>query len=234
MREARAEEVIGINSRAELAVAEAVMQTDLRAAAMAGGATLVDPTTVWLSSDTRLGRDVVIHPNVVIAPGCTIGEGVEILSFSHLEGATVAAGARIGPFARLRPGARLESGARVGNFVEIKNTTLGEGAKANHLSYLGDSEVGEGANVGAGTITCNYDGYAKHRTVIGANAFIGSNTALVAPVTVGAGAVVGAGATITEDVPDDALALERAGQKTIDGGGLRYRQARGKAKKKGA
>ncbi len=222
--EADPDEVMGVNSRADLAAAEAVMQTRLRARVMAGGATLVDPTTVWLSADTVLGRDVTVQPNVYFGPGVVIGDGVEIRAFSHLEGATVATGAQVGPFARLRPGAVLGAGARVGNFVEVKNATLGAGAKASHLSYLGDAEIGAEANIGAGTITCNYDGLAKHRTEIGAGVFIGSNTALVAPVTLGAGAIVGAGSTITRDVPADAVAVARGEQKNREGAAARLRE----------
>ena len=176
------EELVGINTRADLAEAEALMQQRLRRAAMAAGATLVAPETVFLSADTRLGRDVVVEPNVVFGPGVEVGEGARIRSFCHLEGAAVGAGAIVGPFARLRPGAVLEADVHVGNFVEIKEARLGAGAKANHLSYIGDSTIGAGANIGAGTITCNYDGVNKHRTTIGEGAFIGSNTALVAPV----------------------------------------------------
>ncbi|HTV46763.1 MAG TPA: bifunctional UDP-N-acetylglucosamine diphosphorylase/glucosamine-1-phosphate N-acetyltransferase GlmU [Stellaceae bacterium] len=205
-------ELIGVNSRAELAAAEAMMQDRLRCAAMAGGATLVAPQTVFFGADTKLGRDVVIEPNVTFGPGVAIGDGALIRSFSHLEGAVVGPGAIVGPFARLRPGAVLETGVHVGNFVEIKEATLGAGAKANHLSYIGDSTVGGGANIGAGTITCNYDGVNKHRTTIGAGAFIGSNTALVAPVTVGDGAIVAAGSVVTRDVPADALTLGRGQQ----------------------
>jgi bifunctional UDP-N-acetylglucosamine pyrophosphorylase/glucosamine-1-phosphate N-acetyltransferase len=221
--EADPEEVMGVNSRAELAVAEAVMQTRLRARAMAEGVTLVDPTTVFLSADTRLGRDVVMQPHVFIGPGVTIGDGVEIRAFSHLEGARLEAGSVVGPFARLRPGSVLGPGARVGNFVEVKNASLGARAKANHLAYLGDAEIGAEANIGAGTITCNYDGLAKHRTEIGEGAFIGSNTALVAPVTVGAGAIVGAGSTITRDVAEDAVATARAEQTERAGAASRLR-----------
>src|SRR5438270_666959 len=207
-----AEEVGGVNTRAELAEAEAVVQQRLRGRAMEGGATLIAPETVFLSADTRLGRDVVVEPNVVFGPGVSVADKVRIRSFSHLEGATIASGAIIGPFARLRPGAVLEAEVHVGNFVEIKETRLGAGAKANHLSYLGDSEVGAGTNIGAGTITCNYDGFNKHRTVIGRDAFIGSNTALVAPVTVGDGAYVATGSVVTSDVPAGALTIARARQ----------------------
>ncbi len=228
--EADPDEVMGVNSRAELAVAEALMQLRLRARVMAGGATLVDPTTVWLSADTVIGRDVTIQPNVYFGPGVVIGDGVEIRAFSHLEGATVAAGARVGPFARLRPGAVLGAGVRVGNFVEVKNATLGAGTKADHLTYLGDAEVGAETSIGAGTITCNYDGLAKHRTEIGAGVFIGSNTALVAPVTVGAGAIVGAGSTITRDIAAGAVSVARGAQKDREGGAARLREAQRKRK----
>lgn len=210
--EAPEEDVLGVDSRAVQAEAERILQGRLRRAAMDNGATLIDPETVFLAADTTIGRDVTIGPGVVVGPGVTIEDGVEILSFSHLEGATVRRGARVGPFARLRPGADVGPDAHVGNFVELKNTVLGPGAKANHLTYLGDAAVGAKANVGAGTITCNYDGFDKHRTVIGAGAFVGSNTSLVAPVTLGDGAMTGAGTVVTQDVPADALALSRAPQ----------------------
>jgi bifunctional UDP-N-acetylglucosamine pyrophosphorylase/glucosamine-1-phosphate N-acetyltransferase len=224
--ECPAEEVLGVNSRADLALVEGMMQQRLRRRAMAAGATLVDPATVWLSADTRLGRDVTVQPSVFFGPGVTVGDRVEIRSFCHLEGAEVGDDVVLGPFARLRPGARLGRAAHVGNFVEIKNSELGEGAKANHLTYLGDATVGAAANVGAGTITCNYDGFLKHRTTIGAGAFIGSNTALVAPVSVGDGALVAAGSTITEDVPADALAVERSVQQNREGAASRFRAGR--------
>ena len=233
VREAPEEQIMGINSKAELAAAEAVMQDRLRARAMDAGVTLVDPASVWLSADTRLAADVVVEPNVVFGPAVTVGEGAAIRAFSHLEGAEVSAGAVIGPYARLRPGSRIGRGARVGNFVETKNAVLGEGAKANHLTYLGDSSVGAGANVGAGTITCNYDGFGKHRTEIGAGAFIGSNTALVAPVTVGEGAIVGAGSTVTKDVPDQAVRINRAPQTTKEGAAARFRERRKDTSKAG-
>jgi bifunctional UDP-N-acetylglucosamine pyrophosphorylase/glucosamine-1-phosphate N-acetyltransferase len=207
-----ATELIGINTRAELAEAEALMQSRLRRAAMDAGVTLVAPETVFLSADTRLGRDVVVEPNVTFGPGVTVEEGARIRSFSHLEGAAVGAGAIVGPFARLRPGAVLEEEVHVGNFVEVKAARLGAGVKANHLSYIGDSEVGSRTNIGAGTITCNYDGFNKFRTIIGEDAFIGSNTALVAPVSVGAGAIVAAGSVITHDVPAGALSIARGQQ----------------------
>jgi bifunctional UDP-N-acetylglucosamine pyrophosphorylase / glucosamine-1-phosphate N-acetyltransferase len=210
--EAPAEELAGINSRAELAAAESVMQGWLRAAAMEAGVTMTDPDSVFLCADTELAPDVVLEPNVVFGPGVSIGRGTEIRAFSRLEGCTVGEDCVIGPFARIRPGTMLGRGAHVGNFVELKAATLGAGVKANHLSYLGDVEVGDGANIGAGTITCNYDGYAKHRTTIGAGAFIGSDTALVAPVRVGDGAITAAGSVITEDVTADSLAIARGRQ----------------------
>jgi bifunctional UDP-N-acetylglucosamine pyrophosphorylase/glucosamine-1-phosphate N-acetyltransferase len=225
--EAPESELRGINSRAELALAEADVQAALRAAAMERGATLTAPETVFFTHDTETGRDVLIHPNVVFGPGVTLRDGVEVKSFSHLEGCVVEPGAVIGPFARLRPATHVEAGAHVGNFVELKATRLGRGAKANHLSYLGDASVGAGANIGAGTITCNYDGVAKHRTEIGEGAFIGSDTALVAPVRVGAGAITAAGSVITEDVPEDALAIGRARQGVKPGRGMRTRKGAG-------
>ena len=207
------EEAMGINSRTQLADAEKVIQSRLRAQAMDGGATLIDPESVYFSLDTQIGRDVTIHPQVVFGAGVTVADDVEIRSFSHIEGATIAKGAVIGPFARLRAGTQVGEMAHVGNFVELKQTKLGKGAKANHLSYIGDADVGDAANIGAGTITCNYDGVAnKYKTTIGAGASIGSNTSLVAPVSVGEGASVGAGSVITDDVEDDAMALARARQ----------------------
>jgi bifunctional UDP-N-acetylglucosamine pyrophosphorylase/glucosamine-1-phosphate N-acetyltransferase len=212
MIELPAAELVGVNTRAELAEAEAMMQARLRRAAMAAGATLVAPDTVFLSADTVLGRDVIVEPNVVFGPGVTVGSGACIRSFSHLEGAEIGADCSIGPYARLRPGSIIEGEVHIGNFVEVKAARLGRGAKANHLSYLGDSEIGAGTNIGAGTITCNYDGVNKHRTVIGKGAFIGSNAALVAPVTVGDGAIVAAGTVVTRDVPADALSVGRGRQ----------------------
>ncbi|MDQ7079084.1 MAG: bifunctional UDP-N-acetylglucosamine diphosphorylase/glucosamine-1-phosphate N-acetyltransferase GlmU [Paracoccaceae bacterium] len=210
-------ETMGINSRAELAAAEAAFQARARAELLAAGVTMTAPETVFLAHDTVIGRDVVIGPNVVFGPGVTVETGAEIRAFCHLEGCHISQGAIIGPFARLRPGAEIGNDAHVGNFVEIKNAILGEGAKANHLSYIGDADVGDGANIGAGTITCNYDGVMKHRTRIGRHAFIGSNTALVAPISVGDEAVTGSGSVITRDVPDGALALERSQQVTREG-----------------
>ena len=221
--EAPEEELRGINSRAELAQAEAAVQHRLRLRAMENGATLLAPDTVFLCADTVLGPDVTVHQNVVFGPGVTVGAGSEIRPFSHLEGVVVGRNALIGPYARLRPGTVVEDAAHVGNFVELKSTRLGRGAKANHLAYLGDSEIGDGSNIGAGTITCNYDGISKHRTAIGANAFIGSNATLVAPVSLGDGAFVAAGSTITDEVPADALAFGRARQDTKPGRGATLR-----------
>ncbi len=211
------DEVLGVNSRNQLAGVEAIMQQHLRAAAMADGVTMHAPETVHLCHDTKLGRDVVIEPNVVFGPNVSVGNGVAILGFSHIEGATIADGVTVGPFARLRPGADLRDGTKVGNFVEVKNATIETGAKVNHLAYIGDARVGAGANVGAGTITCNYDGAAKHFTDIGAGAFIGSNSALVAPVSIGDGAYVGSGSVISHDVSAGALAVTRAKQVEKDG-----------------
>ncbi len=210
-------EVAGINSRAELAAVEAGWQQARGAEAMAAGATLIAPETVWFAWDTQIGRDVLVEPNVFFGPGVRIADGATIRAFSHLEGAVVGAGAEVGPFARLRPGAVLGEKSKVGNFVEVKKTTMGAGAKANHLTYLGDAEVGAGANVGAGTITCNYDGFFKYKTEIGAGAFVGSNSALVAPVTIGPGAIVAAGSVITADVAPDALAVARGKQEAKPG-----------------
>jgi len=224
-------EVSGVNSRAELAALEAVWQRHARAGTMAAGVTLIAPETVWFAYDTDIGRDSIVEPNVVFGPGVTTGEGVLIRAFSHIEGATIAAGARIGPFARLRPGADIGEDARIGNFVEVKKTRLGKGAKANHLAYLGDAEIGAGANIGAGTITCNYDGFFKYPTIVGEGAFIGSNTALVAPVVVGAGALVAAGSVITRDVAADAVALARGEQVEKPGRAASFR-ARMQARKK--
>lgn len=221
--EGEEEELLGVNSREDLAVAEAVVQDALRERAMENGATLVEPATVWFHHDTVLGQDVVVQPNVVFGPGVTVGDNVEIKAFSHLEGAQVASGAIIGPYARLRPGAQIGEDAHVGNFVEIKNSEIGAGAKANHLTYIGDASVGAGSNIGAGTITCNYDGFAKYRTNIGAGVFIGSNSALVAPVTIGDGAIVAAGSTISRDVAPDSLSIERAAQEDKPGWAAKFR-----------
>ncbi|MGB8621581.1 MAG: bifunctional UDP-N-acetylglucosamine diphosphorylase/glucosamine-1-phosphate N-acetyltransferase GlmU, partial [Paracoccaceae bacterium] len=205
-------ETLGVNTRAELAAAERVFQERARAAALEDGVTLIAPETVFFAHDTVLGRDAVVEPNVVFGPGVTVETGARIRSFSHLEGCHVSRGGVVGPFARLRPGAELAEDVHVGNFVEIKNATLDEGAKVNHLSYIGDASVGAGTNIGAGTVTCNYDGVFKHRTEIGAGAFIGSDTMLVAPVTLGDGAMTGSGSVITSNVPEGALAIARARQ----------------------
>ncbi len=217
-------EVAGVNSRGELAAVEAAWQATRRAAAMADGVTLIAPDTVWFAHDTLLGRDVTIEPNVVFGPGVRVADGAVIHAFSHVEGAVIGEKADVGPFARLRPGADLGAGSRVGNFVEVKKATIGVGAKVNHLSYIGDAEIGARANIGAGTITCNYDGYFKYRTVVGENAFIGSNSALVAPVTVGSGAIVAAGSVLTRDVDADALALVRPPQVDKPGWAARFRE----------
>jgi bifunctional UDP-N-acetylglucosamine pyrophosphorylase/glucosamine-1-phosphate N-acetyltransferase len=231
MVEGEASEFAGINSRADLAACESVLQGRLRAAALNGGATMADPQTVYLSADTRIGHDVTFEPNVVIGPGVVIGNDVTIRAFSHIEGATIAPGAIVGPFARLRPGADIGKDVHIGNFVEIKNASIEPGAKANHLSYIGDARVGAGANIGAGTITCNYDGFDKHHTDIGAGAFIGSNTALVAPVKVGDGAITGAGSVITRDVKKNALALTRPEWVEIADWAVRFRDRLTKRKK---
>ncbi|MGE4430151.1 MAG: bifunctional UDP-N-acetylglucosamine diphosphorylase/glucosamine-1-phosphate N-acetyltransferase GlmU [Sphingobium sp.] len=223
--ETEAEEVAGVNSRVELAEVEALWQNRRRAEAMRDGVTLIAPETVFFSHDTQLARDVVVEPHVVFGPGVVVEDGAVIHSFSHIEGAIIRNSSEIGPYARLRPGADIGVKAKVGNFVEIKKATLGEGAKANHLSYIGDATIGAGANIGAGTITCNYDGFFKYRTEIGAGAFIGSNSALVAPVKVGAGAIVGAGSVLTSNVSDDALALVRPPQTEKAGWARRFRTA---------
>ena len=217
-------EFIGVDTRVDLADAELILQKRLRQRALENGATLIDPNSIYLSFDTKIGSDVVIEPFVVIAPGVTIDDNATIRAYSHLEGAHVSSGAVIGPFARLRPGTDIGEGAKIGNFVEVKNAIFETGSKANHLSYVGDARVGEKANIGAGTITCNYDGYNKSFTNIGAGAFIGSNTALIAPIKVGKGAIVGAGSTISKAVPDDALTVTRAPQKTTDRFAIKYRK----------
>lgn len=224
------EETLGINTRTELAAAEAAFQVRARARALESGVTLSDQNTVWFSLDTAIGRDAVIGQNVVFGPGVTIESGAEILPFSHLEGCHVSSGATVGPFARLRPGAELGGDVHVGNFVEIKNSVLDEGVKVGHLTYLGDAQIGEHTNIGAGTVTCNYDGVMKHRTEIGANAFIGSATMLVAPVRVGAQAVTGSGSVITQNIEDGALAIARARQENKPGLGIRLMQALRKKK----
>jgi bifunctional UDP-N-acetylglucosamine pyrophosphorylase / glucosamine-1-phosphate N-acetyltransferase len=230
--EVEEDDVRGINTKKELAEAEAVAQQRLRKAALDAGVTLVAPETVFLSADTKFGKDVVVEPYVVFGEKVSVDDGAVIHSFSHLVGAQVGKGASIGPFARLRPGTRLAENVHIGNFVELKEATVGAGAKANHLSYVGDSSVGAGANIGAGTITCNYDGNAKHRTEIGKDAFIGSNSALVAPVQIGDGAYVGSGSVITGNVPADALALGRARQVIKEGWATRLRALKSIGKRK--
>jgi bifunctional UDP-N-acetylglucosamine pyrophosphorylase/glucosamine-1-phosphate N-acetyltransferase len=229
--EAEAWEVAGINSRAELAAVDDSWQARRRSDAMAAGVSLRAPQTVWFSWDTELGRDVTVEPNVVFGPGVRVADGATIHAFSHLEGATVGEGCDVGPYARLRPGTVLGKGAKIGNFVETKKAVLGEGAKANHLTYLGDAEIGAKANIGAGTITCNYDGFLKYKTVIGEGAFIGSNSALVAPLTIGAGAIVGAGGVVTRNVDQDALALIRPDQQSLPGWAKRFRTKMAERKK---
>ncbi|MEE2567285.1 bifunctional UDP-N-acetylglucosamine diphosphorylase/glucosamine-1-phosphate N-acetyltransferase GlmU [Hyphobacterium marinum] len=223
-------EVMGVNARADLAEATRVWQVRRRIEAMRDGASLQAPETVHFSYDTKLGRDIVIEPNVVFGPGVTVEDGAVIKAFSHLEGCVIRTGAQVGPYARLRPGADIGPDARIGNFVEVKKSRFGAGAKASHLSYIGDADVGAKANIGAGTITCNYDGFGKHQTVIGEGAFIGSNSSLVAPVTIGNGAYTGSGGVVTDNVPDDALALGRAKQVNKDGWATRFRAAMTKRK----
>jgi len=230
--EAEEDDVRGINTKAQLAEAEAVLQQRLRTAALDAGVTMQAPETVFLAADTKLGADVTIEPYVVFGPGVTVEDGAVIHAFSHLAGAHVGKNVSVGPYARLRPGTRLEEGSKVGNFVEVKEAVFEAGAKANHLTYVGDARVGEGANIGAGTITCNYDGAKKHRTDIGKGAFIGSNSALVAPLKIGDGAYVGSGSVITRDVPADALAIARGQQTVKDGWASRLRGMKSPGKKK--
>lgn len=231
--ETNADELIGINSRAELAEAEAIWQGRRRAQAMTDGATLIAPETVWFAHDTVVGRDVVIEPNVVFGPGVTVADNVVIHGFSHIEGAKIASGCSVGPFARLRPGAQMHAGAKVGNFVEMKKAVLGAGAKASHLTYLGDVTVGANANIGAGTITCNYDGYFKYQTVIGDGAFIGSNSSLIAPVKIGRDAIVAAGSAVSRDVADGELRMVRAEQLVKPGWADRFHDAMRRKKREG-
>ena len=218
------DEVRGINTKVQLAEAEQVMQARLRKAALDAGVTMIAPETVYLAADTTFGNDVTIEPFVVIGPGVSIADGAVIHAFSHLVQASIGKRASVGPYARLRPGTSLGEGVRIGNFVETKAATLEAGAKVNHLSYIGDAHVGANANIGAGTITCNYDGFSKHRTTIGAGAFVGSNSSLVAPIKIGSGAYIGSGSVITKEVPDDALAIERSPQTNREDGAARYRE----------
>src|SRR5437763_15823744 len=228
--EANEDEVRGINNKAQLAEAEQVMQARLRKAALDAGVTMIAPDTVYLAADTKFGDDVTIEPYVVIGPGVSISDGTVIHSFSHIVQASIGRNASVGPYARLRPGTSLGDGVRIGNFVETKAATIEAGAKVNHLSYVGDAHVGAKANIGAGTITCNYDGFGKHKTEIGAGAFIGTNSSLVAPVKIGSGAYIGSGSVITRDVPEDALALERSEQINREGGAKRYREMKTRGK----
>lgn len=225
------EEAAGINSREQLAAAESVFQVRARRKAMDGGATLTAPETVWFSFDTAVGRDVTIEPNVFFGPGVVVEDGAQILANCHMTGTRIRTGARVGPFARFRPGADIGPGAHIGNFVEVKNATVESGAKANHLSYIGDGRIGEGANIGAGTIFCNYDGFAKHFTDVGKGAFVGSNTSLVAPVKVGEGAYIGSGSVITKNVSPGALALERSDQQERPGWAAKFKLLMQKRKK---
>jgi bifunctional UDP-N-acetylglucosamine pyrophosphorylase/glucosamine-1-phosphate N-acetyltransferase len=225
------DEVRGINTKAQLAEAEQVMQARLRQAALDGGVTLIAPDTVYLAADTIFGKDVTIEPFVVIGPGVSIADGAVIHSFSHIVQASIGKNASIGPYARLRPGTSLGEGVRIGNFVETKAALLDAGVKVNHLSYIGDAHIGAGSNIGAGTITCNYDGFGKHRTEIGEGAFVGTNSSLVAPVKIGNRAYIGSGSVITRDVPDDAMAMERSDQTVREGGAARYREVKTRGKK---
>jgi bifunctional UDP-N-acetylglucosamine pyrophosphorylase / glucosamine-1-phosphate N-acetyltransferase len=225
------DEVRGINTKAQLAEAEAVMQARLRKAAMDAGVTLIAPETIFLSADTKFGSDVTIEPFVVIGPGVTIDDGAVIHSFTHMVQSSIGKKALVGPFARLRPGTSMGDGSKIGNFVETKASTLEAGVKVNHLSYIGDTHVGAKSNIGAGTITCNYDGFAKHKTLIGAGAFIGTNSSLVAPVKIGNGAYIGSGSVITKDVPDNAMAVERSPQTNRENGAVRYRELKTGGKK---
>jgi bifunctional UDP-N-acetylglucosamine pyrophosphorylase/glucosamine-1-phosphate N-acetyltransferase len=224
------DEVRGINTKTQLAEAEQVMQSRLRKRALEAGVTMIAPDTVYFAADTTFGSNVTIEPFVVIGPGVSIGDGAVIHSFSHIVQASIGNKASVGPYARLRPGTSLGEGARIGNFVETKAAILEAGVKVNHLSYVGDAHVGTGANLGAGTITCNYDGFGKHKTEIGAGAFVGTNSSLVAPVKIGKGAYIGSGSVITRDVPDDAMALERSAQTVREGGASRYREMKTRGK----
>ena len=226
------DEVRGTNTKAQLAEAEGVMQARLRRAALDAGVTLIAPDTVHLAADTTFGQDVTIEPFVVIGPGVSIADGAVIHSFCHITQCSIGRNAQVGPYARIRPGTSLGEGAKIGNFVEAKASTLGAGVKVNHLSYIGDTEIGPNTNVGAGTITCNYDGFAKHKTTIGKGAFIGTNSSLVAPIKIGDGAYIGSGSVITRDVPADAMAVERSTQNNREGGATRYRELKTRGKKK--
>ncbi|MBV9978921.1 bifunctional UDP-N-acetylglucosamine diphosphorylase/glucosamine-1-phosphate N-acetyltransferase GlmU [Bradyrhizobium sp.] len=226
------DEVRGINTKAQLAEAESVMQARLRRAALDAGVTLIAPDTVYLAADTTFGQDVTIEPFVVFGPGVSIADGAVIHSFCHIVQCSIGRNAQVGPYARIRPGTSLGDGAKIGNFVEAKASTLGAGVKVNHLSYIGDTEIGPNTNVGAGTITCNYDGFGKHKTTIGKGVFVGTNSSLVAPIKIGDGAYIGSGSVITRDVPADAMAVERSTQNNREGGATRYRELKTRGKKK--
>ena len=226
------DELIGVNSRIELAQAEAILQDRLRLRAMKNGVSFTDPTTVFLCQDTQFAEDVLIGPNVFFGPGVTVGQGAVINAFCHIEGTEVLSQASVGPFARLRPGTKVSEGTKVGNFVEVKNSLIDSNSKVSHLSYVGDAQIGEDVNIGAGTVTCNYDGYRKSQTIIGNGAFVGSNTSLVAPVNIGAGAIIGAGSTITEDVKSDSLSISRVPQKTVDDWAKKNRKIKKREKAK--
>jgi bifunctional UDP-N-acetylglucosamine pyrophosphorylase/glucosamine-1-phosphate N-acetyltransferase len=222
------EEVLGVNSKVELANLENIMQDRLRQAHMENGVTLIDPNTVYFCADTKIGKNCVIYPNVFFGPNVEIDDNVEIKPFSHIEEATISKGCVIGPFARIRPGSKLDEDVKIGNFVEIKKSNLAKGSKINHLSYIGDSDVGQNSNVGAGTITCNYDGYNKHKTTIGDNCFVGSNSAFIAPVTIGNGSVIGAGSIITKEVKENELAVSRSKQINIENGAKQFHKDKSK------
>lgn len=230
------QDVLGVNDRVQLSEAEAIFQARRREQVQRAGATLIAPETVFFSYDTVIGQDVVIEPHVVFGPNVTVRDGAHIYAFSHITGAEIGERALVGPYARLRPGAEIGVRAKIGNFVEVKGANIGEGAKVNHLSYIGDAEVGQGANIGAGTITCNYDGYFKHKTIIGQNCFVGSNSSLIAPLTLGDGSYVGSGSVLSQDVPDDALAITRPERRLFEGWAMRFRrsQSREKANKSGS
>ena len=222
------QEVLGVNSKIELANIEKITQDALRKKHMENGVTLIDPNSIYFGADTKIGKNTIISPNVFFGPNVEIGDNVEIKPFSHIEEATISNGCTIGPFARIRPGSNLDEDVKIGNFVEVKKSNLAKGAKVNHLSYIGDSEIGSHSNIGAGTITCNYDGYNKHKTVIGDNVFVGSNSALVAPLNIGDGAVIGAGSTITKEIKEDELGVSRPKQMNISNGGKKFHTEKSK------
>ncbi len=229
--EAREDEVLGVNNRVQLSEVEGILQRRLRQEAMLNGATLIDPESVYFSYDTQIGEDVVIHPNVSFGPGVAIQNNVEIKSFCHIEGSNIASGVVVGPFARIRPGTDIDNDARIGNFVEIKKSKIGKGAKINHLTYIGDAEIGDKSNIGAGTVTCNYDGYNKYKTIIGKGVFVGSNSALIAPIKIGDRAFIGAGSTVTKQVEAESLAVARNRQINKENWAKAYRKKNEDGKK---